>query len=199
MFDMLYSSTAGTPVSIHPPDSPDISQIIPSPQPSYSSQSVAAINIPTAASNIVTSVSQLPMNTDIKTLATTTTILGPGVPQRLPVAPKVVPVTNNLRPANPSQSLVMLHINKSGGAYLVPANQIVTAQAMNVSPVKLTSNNLASNNLTQVQAVLAAAPPAAQLQMNSMITPVSTASTGHAENSAAALLQAKLVCTSSKK
>ena len=109
----------------------------------------------------------------------------------------------------------MLQINKSGGAVLVPANQLVTAQASGMSPVKLASATLSAaaavaaqaqqqiNRQSAAAAVMLAAQPTAVVDPNlvsNTVIPVSAAGAGAAssstaggENSAAALLQAKLV------
>ena len=59
---------------------------------------------------------------------------------------KVVSAAPAVRPMNPSgQSLVMLHVNKSGEAYLVPANTVVTQANNKVLPVKLSATAPATN------------------------------------------------------
>lgn len=227
MFD---SSTAGTPVSLHPPDSPEITQII-SPQPSQTSPHREAVSpiILSQGSNTVllqsTGISkpaETPQASNIPLTNSQTTAasqlrsvsrianqllskaqdIQPVVPKRKAVSdlPNVISIpTIDLRPPSSTQSLVMLQINKSGGAVLVPANQIVTAKAASVSPVKLASTTL-SAAAAAVQAqqhinkpVALAPQPTAAVDPNLVSNTVIPVNAAGGDNSAASLLQAKLV------
>ena len=236
------SSAAGTPVSLHPPDSPEITQIIPTSltsettphseitSPTISSQDTNTIvqspnrgSLPAehAASITNTQATVAAQRQNVSKIAnqllSKTQDIRPSLPKTVPVSdiPNIIALSNNIRGTNSGQSLVMLQINKSGGAVLVPANQLVTAQASGMSPVKLASATLSAaaavaaqaqqqiNRQSAAAAVMLAAQPTAVVDPNlvsNTVIPVSAAGAGAAssstaggENSAAALLQAKLV------
>lgn len=78
-------------------------------------------------------------------------------------APPVTSPASTVPPVNGGQSIVMLHVDRSGGAYLIPASQMSAAKPEAVFPVNLTSNvqhtyNIQQENSSAVSAASATAP-----------------------------------------